>query len=140
MKPVQLKEDVFWIGAVDYNKRNFHGYSRSPQGTTYNSYLITDEKNVIFDTVDHEYAGAMFCRLGHVIEPEKVDYIVVNHTEKDHAGCLCRLVERCRPEKIFSSAVGKKFMEAQFDTTGWPIHVVKTGDVINIGKRDIHFL
>ena len=59
MKPVELAKDIFWIGAVDYNKRNFHGYSRSPRGTTYNSYLIRDEKNVVFDTVDNDYAGTM---------------------------------------------------------------------------------
>ena len=47
MKPVELAKDIFWIGAVDYNKRNFHGYSRSPRGTTYNSYLVRDEKNVV---------------------------------------------------------------------------------------------
>lgn len=140
MKPVELAKDVFWIGAVDYNKRNFHGYSRSPRGTTYNSYLIRDEKNVVFDTVDNDYAGTMFCRLAKLMPLEKVDYIVVNHTEKDHAGALCQLVERCRPEKIITSPVGKRFMEAQFDTTGWPIEVVKTGDVINIGKRNIHFV
>lgn len=140
MKPVAMSKDIFWIGAVDFNKRSFHGYSRSPHGTTYNSYLIRDEKNVVFDTVDNEYAGTMFCRLAKVLPLEKVDYIVVNHTERDHAGALCQLVERCKPEKILTSAVGKRFMEAQFDTTGWPIEVVKTGDVVNIGKRNIHFV
>lgn len=140
MKPVELAKDIFWIGAVDYNKRNFHGYSRSPRGTTYNSYLVRDEKNVVFDTVDNDYAGTMFCRLAKLIPLDKVDYIVVNHTEKDHAGALCQLVERCKPEKIITSTIGKRFMEAQFDTTGWPIEVVKTGDVINIGKRNIHFV
>lgn len=135
MKPVELAKDIFWIGAVDYNKRNFHGYSRSPRGTTYNSYLVRDEKNVVFDTVDNDYAGTMFCRLAKLMPLDKVDYIVVNHTEKDHAGALCQLVERCKPEKIITSTIGKRFMEAQFDTTGWPIEVVKTGDVINIGKR-----
>ena len=140
MKPVELAKDVFWIGAVDYNKRNFHGYSRSPRGTTYNCYLIRDEKNVVFDTVDNDYAGTMFCRLAKLMPLEKVDYIVVNHTEKDHAGALCQLVERCKPEKIITSTIGKRFMEAQFDTTGWPIEVVKTGDSINIGKRNIHFV
>ena len=53
-EPVELAKDIFWIGAVDYNKRNFHGYSRSPRGTTYNSYLVRDEKNVVFDTVEGE--------------------------------------------------------------------------------------
>lgn len=140
MKPVEITKDVFWIGAVDFNKRNFHGYSRSPHGTTYNSYLIRDEKNVVFDTVDNEYAGTMFCRLAKALPLEKVDYIVVNHTEKDHAGALCQLVERCKPEKIITSVTGKRFMEAQFDTAGWPIEVVKTGDSISIGKRSIHFV
>ena len=131
---------IFSGSAVDYNKRNFHGYSRSPRGTTYNSYLVRDEKNVVFDTVDNDYAGTMFCRLAKLMPLDKVDYIVVNHTEKDHAGALCQLVERCKPEKIITSTIGKRFMEAQFDTTGWPIEVVKTGDVINIGKRNIHFV
>lgn len=140
MKPFEIKKDIFWIGAVDFNKRSFHGYSRSPQGTTYNAYLVRDEKNVIFDTVDEEYAGTMFCRLAKVMPLEKVDYIVVNHTEKDHAGALAAMVERCKPEKIFTSPMGKKFMQAQFDTEGWPIHVVKTGDVVNIGSRNIHFV
>ena len=139
MKPVELAKDIFWIGAVDYNKRNFHGYSRSPRGTTYNSYLVRDEKNVVFDTVDNDYAGTMFCRLAKLIPLDKVDYIVVNHTEKDHAGALCQLVERCKPEKIITSTIGKRFMEAQFDTTGWPIEVVKSGDKLNIGKRNIIF-
>lgn len=140
MKPFAISEDIFWIGAVDFNKRNFHGYSRSPHGTTYNSYLIRDEKNVIFDTVDSSCAGTMLCRLAKVLPPEKVDYIVVNHTERDHAGALSQLVQRCNPEKIITSASGKRFMEAQFDTTGWPVAVVKTGDTLNIGRRNIHFI
>ena len=140
MKPLEIKKDFYWVGAVDYNKRSFHGYSRSPQGTTYNAYALLDEKNVIFDAVDHDYAKTMFCRLAKVLPLEKVDYIVVNHTEKDHAGALPELVARCRPEKIFTSPMGKKFMEAQFDTTDWPIETVKTGDVICVGKRHIHFV
>ena len=140
MKPFELAKDVFWIGAVDFNKRNFHGYSRSPRGTTYNAYLIKDEKNVVFDTVDAEYAGTMFCRLAKALPLEKVDYIVVNHTEKDHSGALVQLVERCKPEKIFISTVGKRFCDAQYDTTGWPLEVVKNGQTINIGKRNITFL
>ena len=140
MKPLALKKDVYWIGAVDFNKRNFHGYSRSPQGTTYNAYLVKDQKNVVFDTVDDEYAGTMFCRLAKIMPLDQVDYIVVNHTEKDHAGALAEMVARCKPEAIFTSPMGKKFMEAQFNTDGWPIRVVKTGDVINIGSRNIHFV
>lgn len=140
MRPMEIKKDIFWIGAVDYNSRDFHGYSLSPQGTTYNSYIVKDQKNVVFDTVKSEYTDTMLCRMSKVMEPEKVDYIVVNHVELDHSGGLPRLIEACKPEKIFCSVMGKKAMEAHFDTAGWPVQAVKTGDSINIGKRNIQFL
>lgn len=140
MKALEIKKDIYWVGAVNYNKRDFHGYTRSPGGTTYNAYLIRDQKNVVFDSVDHEFTDTLLARIADVMPLEKVDYLVVNHTEKDHAGALPALVAATKPEKIYTSPMGKKFMEAQFDTTGWPIEVVKTGDSINIGKRNIHFV
>ncbi len=140
MQPLAIKNDIYWIGAVDYNSRDFHGYSRSPQGTTYNAYLVKDQKNVIFDTVKAEFAGTMLCRLSKVIEPHKVDYIVVNHVELDHSGALPRLIEACKPEKIFCSPLGLKAMEAHFDISNWPVEVKKTGDTLQIGARTVHFL
>ncbi len=140
MQPLEIKKDIFWVGAVDYNSRDFHGYSRSPQGSTYNAYLVKDEKNVLFDTVKAEFTDTLLCRMGHLLRPEELDYIVVNHVEPDHAGALPRLVELCRPEKIFCSPLGLKAMEAHFDIGGWPVEVKKTGDTLNIGKRTVHFL
>ncbi len=140
MKPLEIKKDVYWIGATDYNKRNFHGYSLSPRGTTYNAYCITDEKKVVFDTVDLDYVDTMLCRLSKLGPLDSVDYLVINHTEKDHAGALAELVKATKPEKIITSPMGKKFMELQFDTCGWPIQEVRTGDVLNIGARNVHFV
>lgn len=140
MFPLEIKKDIFWVGAVDYNSRDFHGYSRSPQGTTYNAYLVKDEKNVLFDTVKHDSMDVMLCRLAQVIELEKIDYIVCNHLEPDHAGALADLVARCKPEKIFCSPMGLKSMEAHFDISGWPVEVVKSGESISIGKRTVTFL
>ncbi len=140
MKPLEIKKDVFWVGAVDFESRDFHGYSLSPRGTTYNAYVIKDEKTVLFDTVKAPFVQTMLCRLAHVVEPQKVDYIVVNHVELDHSGALPEIIAACRPEKIFTSPMGQKAMEAHFDTTGWPVQVVKTGDSISIGKRSIHFM
>ncbi len=140
MKPLEIQKDIFWVGAVDYVSRDFHGYSLSPQGTTYNAYLVKDEKNVLFDTVKEGFLDAMLCRLSQAVELEKIDYIVCNHLEPDHSGCLPELVKRCKPEKIYCSPMGKRSMEAHFDTTGWPVEVVKTGDTINIGSRDITFV
>lgn len=140
MKALEIKKDFFWIGAVDFGLHNFHGYSETTHGSTYNCYLLKDEKNVLFDTVSAHHAEQMFARLADVIEPEKVDYIIVNHLELDHAGALDQIVQRCKPEKIFCSTMGLKSIAGHFDITGWPIHAVKTGDVLNVGSRNIHFV
>lgn len=140
MLPVEIKKGIFWVGAVDYNTRDFHGYIMAPLGTTSNAYVIKDEKNVLIDTVKASFNSALKCRLAHVIEPAKIDYIIVNHVELDHAGALPEMVALCKPEKIFCSTMGEKALKAHFDTEGWPIHPVKTGDSISIGSRTIHFL
>lgn len=140
MKPVLLKEDIFWVGAIDFNLRNFHHYSESPQGSTYNAYLIKDEKNVLIDTVSAGHDKEMLSSISEIIDPTKIDYIICNHLEKDHSGCLDKIVEICKPEKIFCSTLGAKYMRSQFDTTDWPIQTVKDMERINIGKRNITFL
>ena len=139
MQPVEIKKDIYWVGYVDYDHRDFHGYSRSPDGSTYNAYFIKDEKNVLLDTVAAGCEGTLLCRLSRVIDPEKIDYIVCNHMELDHAGALEAIVERCKPEKIFVSQTGLKSMAGYFDCKNWPVQAVKSGDSINIGKRTIVF-
>ena len=128
MQPVEIKKDIFWVGCVDYDHRDFHGYSRSPEGSTYNAYLIRDEKNVLMDTVYPGWAGNMLCRIAKIMDPEKIDYIVCNHMEPDHAGSLAEVVARVKPEKIFVSTLGYKSMQGYFDCKDWPIEVVKSGD------------
>ncbi|WP_374287462.1 FprA family A-type flavoprotein [Desulfovibrio desulfuricans] len=139
MQPVEIKKDIFWVGFVDYDHRDFHGYSRSPDGSTYNAYLIKDEKNVLLDTVASGCEGTLLCRMAQVLEPEKVDYIICNHMELDHAGALEAIIERCKPEKVFVSQTGLKSMAGYFDCKDWPVQAVKSGDSINIGKRTIVF-
>lgn len=139
MQPIEIKKDIFWVGCVDYDHRDFHGYSRSPEGSTYNAYLIRDEKNVLMDTVYPGWAGNMLCRIAKIMDPEKIDYIVCNHMEPDHAGSLAEVVARVKPEKIFVSTLGYKSMQGYFDCKDWPIEVVKSGDKLNIGKRNIIF-
>ncbi len=140
MKPLAIKDGVYWVGAVDYSCRDFHGYSRSPQGTTYNAYLVTDEKNTLFDTVKAGALDLMLQRIREIMDPSAIDYLVVQHVELDHSGCLPDLVALCKPEKIFCSPMGLKSMQAHFDTEGWPIEVKKTGDTLSLGKRTVHFL
>ncbi len=140
MTAVEIKKDVHWVGAVDWNRRNFHGYSLSPQGTTYNAFLIKDQKNTLIDTVEDHFAGQLLCNIAHVMPPEQVDYIVVNHVEPDHSGALPRLVAACKPEKVFCSVKGEKAIKEYYGAQDWPLHVVKTGDSLSIGSRTLHFV
>lgn len=141
LKPVQIKKDIHWIGAVDYESRNFHGYSLSPDGTTYNNYVILDEKKTLVDTVKADHASASLERLAQLVRPEDIDWIVVNHVEPDHAGALPLFMEKCRPEAVFCSPMGEKALLAHFRDAGdWPLKVVKSGDSISLGKRSLSFL
>lgn len=139
MQPIEIKKDIFWVGVVEFDHRDFHGYSRCPDGTTCNAYLIRDNKNVLVDTVSPGHAGQLLCRLAKTMPPEKVDYIVCNHMELDHQGCLEEIVERCKPEKIFVSQLGLKSMAGYFAGKNWPVQAVKSGDALELGKRRIVF-
>ncbi|WP_432738503.1 FprA family A-type flavoprotein [Maridesulfovibrio sp. FT414] len=139
MRPVEIKKGVHWLGVIDWNCRNFHGYALSAKGTTYNSFYIEDEKKVLIDTVSHGFENQLLCALSHLTNPEEIDYIVVNHLEPDHAGCLDKMVEICKPEKIFVSPMGGKAIETFFDCKGWPLHIIKPGEEVSIGKRTLRF-
>ncbi|MEF2231335.1 MAG: flavodoxin domain-containing protein [Pseudodesulfovibrio sp.] len=141
MKPCAIKDGIWWVGAVDWNRRNFHGYSLSHKGTTYNNYLIKDEKIALVDTVAKEFWSTLKCNIAHVLKPgEKIDYFVINHLEPDHAGCLALAVEKYQPEKIYVSPMGQKAMETHFHYKGWPVEVVPTGTEISLGKRTLKFI
>ncbi|MHC1712108.1 MAG: FprA family A-type flavoprotein [Solidesulfovibrio sp.] len=140
MRPVEICKDVYWVGAVDWECRDFHGYMTAPTGTTYNAFLIKDEKIALFDSVKATHGDQMLCRLSHIVKPEQVDYIIVNHVEMDHSGALPELIARTKPEKILTSPMGERAMRAHFDCTDWPIEVVKTGSSISLGKHTLQFL
>ena len=139
MCALQIKDDIYWVGAVDWNIRDFHGYS-TEKGTSYNAYLIKDEKTVLFDTVKKELRSDLIHNLYQLTDPEKIDYLVVNHVEMDHSGLLPDIMELIKPEKLICSPMGKKAIIEHFHREDWPFEVVKSGDSINIGKRNINFL
>lgn len=139
MQSAEIKKNIFWVGALDWNIRDFHGYS-TPEGSTYNAYLIKDEKIALFDTVKLPLKDDLLKHIRQVVEPEKIDYIIVNHVELDHSGALPEVVELVKPEKIFCSANGKKAMIAHFHREDWPYEVVKTGDTISLGSKTVRFI
>ena len=133
----RISENVWWVGAVDWNVRNFHGYL-TQRGTTYNAFLIIDDKITLVDTVKKEFAAEMLERISSVIPPEKIDYIISNHAEPDHSGALPQIVEAVKPEKIFTSVAGAKTLTAYYGDLGYT--AVKTGDAIELGKGKCSFV
>ena len=138
MEPVEIKKGIYWVGAVDWDLRNFHGYA-THSGTTYNAYLIIDEKIVLVDNVKTGFFDEMLSRIRQVVDPSKIDYIVSNHTEMDHSGSILELIKIAPNAKVVASPQGEKALKRHFKKE-MNFQVVKTGDSIPIGKRTLKFL
>lgn len=140
METTEIKQNIFWVGAEDWDIRDFHGYN-IPQGTSYNSYLIKDEKVCLLDTVKESHTADLIKHIKQVVgDPEKIDYIVVNHVEVDHTGALSKIIDLVKPEKIICSSMGKKNLLAHYHREDWPYHVVATGDTISLGSKTLRFI
>lgn len=139
MSNTELVNGVHWVGAVDWDVRDFHGYS-TYRGTTYNAFLIVDEKVTLVDTVKRSHMGDLVRHIKSIIDPEKIDYLIVNHVEMDHSGSLPEIIELIKPEKVFCSPMGHKAMLDHFHQEDWPFEIVKSGSEISLGKRTLQFL
>lgn len=139
MKALEVKKDVWWVGVKDWNLMEFHGYS-TPHGSTYNSYLLMDEKVTLIDGVKHYMSQENLCRISSLVDFSQIEYIVVNHVEMDHSGNIPDIMKLAPQAKIVTNIAGKKALEEHFDTEGWEYIIVKTGDVLNIGKRNLEFV
>lgn len=136
---VEIKKDIHWVGAVDWNIRDFHGYS-TEKGTTYNAYLVIDNKVTLFDTVKKPFKNDLLHCIYKVIEPSKIDYLVVNHVEPDHSGSLAEMMEVIKPEKLFCSPRGKKALLEHYHREDWPYEVIGSGQETSLGKRTVQFV
>jgi flavorubredoxin len=136
--PLQLAPKVYWVGAIDWTIRDFHGYL-TEDGSTYNAYLIVDDHPTLIDTVKKEFVPEMLARVAEIIDPEKIDYIVSNHVEMDHSGGLPEVIARVRPEKIFCSPMGKAGLSRHYKED-WPFVEVKTGSELSTGSYTLTFL
>ncbi|MBA3014266.1 MAG: FprA family A-type flavoprotein [Proteobacteria bacterium] len=139
MAITEIKDKVYWVGAVDWDIRDFHGYS-TYKGTTYNAFLVMDEKITLFDTVKSNYYEELLYHISELTDPTKIDYIVVNHVEMDHSGSLPKIIDLVKPEKVFCSPMGEKAIKDHFHRDDWPLVVVKSGDSISLGKKTVTFL
>lgn len=139
MNAEKIKDNIYWVGAIDWDVRDFHGYSTN-RGTTYNAFLIMDEKITLIDTVKSSLKGEFLERLGKIVDPEKIDYIVVNHVEMDHSGILPEMVDLIKPEKIICSKMGKKALIDHFHQEDWPYEIAQPGKDISLGAKTLSFM
>ena len=139
MKPFEVAKDIYWVGAIDWNIRDFHGYSVH-NGTTYNAFLIMDEKITLIDTVKKEFTDKLIENIAGIVDPRKIDYVISNHTELDHSGGLARIMHKVGEEKpLFCSTIGQKSLSRHFPQK-WKYRAVKDGEELKIGKRTLAFL
>jgi len=137
---VRLAEGIFWVGAVDWNARNFHGYTYTThRGTTYNAYLILDEKNVLVDTVYKPFGEEMMGRIREVIDPSRIDYLIANHVETDHSGAIGYVARLAPKVRVLCTQRGKEGLQKHY-YKDWNFRVVKTGDELKLGNRTLQFL
>jgi len=136
----KLKDGLTWVGKIDWELRTFHGQEYSThKGTSYNSYLIQDEKTVLLDTVWLPFAREFVENLEREIPLPTIDAIIVTHGEIDHSGALPELMKRIPETPIYCTANAVKSLKGQFHQE-WNFKVVKTGDKLNIGSKEFIFV
>ncbi len=137
LKAVKVTDSVWWVGAVDWHVRNFHGYSTG-RGTTYNAFLILDEKITLIDTVKAPFFDEMRARILSILPEGKIDYLVSLHSEMDHSGALPRAAAAFRPERIFASPMGVKTLARHFPEV--KIEPLGTGCKLELGRESLSFV
>ena len=129
-----IKNNVHWLGKIDWELRKFHGEELSTHsGSSYNSYLIQEEKTVLIDTVWSPFADEFVRNLENEIDINTIDYIVINHGENDHSGALVRLMEKIPNTPIYCSKNAINSLNGQYHKD-WNLNVVKTGDTLDVGN------
>ncbi|MGD0896836.1 MAG: FprA family A-type flavoprotein [Thermoguttaceae bacterium] len=142
---ITLRPDIFWVGYVDWSIRDFHGYDTAC-GTTYNAYLLRDERTALIDTVKQEHADTLLGNIAAVLGQQTgqsvsggLDYLVVNHAELDHSGALSEVLRAYPGATVVCDAKCRAALAEHFDTAAWKFQVVKEGDRLCLGRRSLEF-
>ena len=135
---VKVTDNVYWVGAIDWGIRDFHGYS-TERGTTYNAFLVMADKITLIDTVKPPFLHELLGRISSVVDPKDIDYVVSNHAEMDHSGSLVEVVDTVQPEKVFASSMGSKALKEHFQLDR-EIVAVKDGESLSLGNLSLTFL
>ena len=137
---LHIKSNVSWVGKIDWELRKFHGDEYSThRGSTYNSYLIEEEKVALIDTAWLPFAKEYVENLRKTIDLKKIDYVIANHAEIDHSGALPELMSHIPNTPIYCTANGIKSLKGHYHQD-WDFHAVKTGDRLSLGKKELVFV
>ncbi len=134
-----ILDRIDWVGYVDYHIRDFHSYD-TERGATYNAYLVRDEKTALIDTVKAPFAGHLLRNVAERIDPARVDYVVCNHAEPDHASGLPRIMQAMPQAKLVCDRRCRDTLALYHDVASWQFELVKTGDRISLGGRTLEFV
>ncbi len=140
MHTPRLAENVYYVGVKDRDRRLFDSLVPLPQGTTYNSYLIKDEKTALIDTVNPGFEEELVSRINQIHPVTDIDYIVMNHAEPDHAGAIPYLLEKNSKAKLVATKRGAEAAQIYFNTPENRIKIVSDGETLNLGKKTLRFI
>jgi len=135
---IKITDRVYWVGAIDWEIRDFHGYS-TDRGTTYNAYLVLADRITLIDTVKAPFVDQLLSRIASVVDPSDIDLVVSNHSEMDHSGSLTRIVAAVGPDEVFASEMGVKALAAHFHDAP-EITAVKDGGSLSLGSMNLTFI
>jgi flavorubredoxin len=135
---IKITDRVYWVGAIDWEIRDFHGYS-TDRGTTYNAYLVLADRITLIDTVKAPFVDQLLSRIASVVDPNDIDLVVSNHSEMDHSGSLTRIVAAVGPDEVFASEMGVKALAAHFHG-GPEVTAVKDGGSLSLGSMNLTFI
>lgn len=136
----EIAPNVYWVGKIDWELRKFHGEEYSThRGSSYNAYLIKDEKTALIDTVWLPFAKEFVDNLAKEIELNKIDFVIANHAEMDHSGALPELMRHIPDKPVYCTANGVKSLKGHYHQD-WNFQVVKTGDKLSLGKKELIFI
>jgi flavorubredoxin len=139
MKPIEIAKGVYDVGVNDWNIRDFHGYS-TYKGTSYNAYLIVDEKIALIDTVKAGFTDQLLDNIARIVDPSKIDVVISNHTEMDHSGGLPRVLHRIGEDTpLYCSKMGAKNLAKHFRQK-WNYHPIAKGEELSLGQRTLSFM
>jgi flavorubredoxin len=134
-----LRENIHWVGAVDWNVRDFHSYD-TERGTTYNAYLVRDEKTALIDTVKEPFAAELLERVAALADLGQLDYVVCNHAELDHAGALPEVLRAMPQATLVCDKKCAAALADHFDTSAWKMQIVANGEELRLGRRTLRFV